>query len=188
MSYNYRLEGSLIPRSWVALLLLATLSFTLEVRASEPARAEQLDQLFFNLKQAPDEASAQVAENQIWKLWITTGNPAVDQLMRQAMDARRWYDFDKALSLLDQVVDMAPNYAEAWNQRATVYFQRGDYEQALEQVARTLELEPRHFGALAGRGIIRLRQGRPALAIQNIKAAMAIHPYLQERNLLPTQF
>ena len=162
--------------------------FNTEVLADEPTRVERLTQLFVSLKQAPDEASAQITETQIWRLWMTTENPVVDELMRQAMDARRWYDFDKALALLDQVVGIDPNYAEAWNQRATVYFQRRDYEKALEQVAKTLELEPRHFGALAGRGMIRLRQGSSALAIQNIKAAMAIHPYLRERNLLPAQY
>ncbi|MEH6473777.1 MAG: tetratricopeptide repeat protein [Halopseudomonas sp.] len=115
-------------------------------------------------------------------------NPDVDRLMGEAMQARRWYDFDKALLLLDQIVEIDPSYAEAWNQRATIYFHRGDYEQALEAVAKTLEREPRHFGALAGRGMIRLRQGSSALAIQNIKAAVAFHPYLRERALLPPQY
>ena len=175
-------------RSLVAILLFPMVLFCSVVLANEPTRAERLDQLFVTLKQAPDEGSARLIEHQIWKLWMTTGNPEVDGLMQQVMEARRWRDFDKALALLDRVVEIDPAYAEAWNQRATIAFQRGDYEKALEYVARTLELEPRHFGALAGRGIIRLHQGKSALAIQNIKAAMVFHPYLRERNLVPPQF
>lgn len=86
------------------------------------------------------------------------------------------------------MIEIDPTFPEAWNQRATIHFLRGDYAQSLADVATTLELEPRHFGALAGRGIIRLRQGKSALAIQSIKAALAFHPFLRERTLIPPQF
>jgi len=127
-------------------------------------------------------------EQAIWKLWMISGNPEVDALMPQVLEARRWGDYTKALELLDRVIGIEPEYAEAWNQRATLHFLRGEYEQSLAAVATTLELEPRHFGALAGRALIRMRQGRTALAIQNIRQAMEYHPYLKERALIPPQY
>ena len=101
-------------------------------------------------------------------------------MMRDAMRRRSSYDFDGALEVLNQVIALNPDYPEAWNQRATVYFHQQQYEQSLEDVARALELEPRHFGAMAGRGVIRYFQGKPALAIQNIQQAAKYHPYLKE--------
>lgn len=188
LQYNqvFVLEGSEmifpIPRLLVAGVLLAG---TVAV-AAESTRDTLLEQHFAELKQAQDEQSAREIEQEIWKLWMISGNSDIDALMQQALEARRWGDYDKALRLIDRVTDIDAGYAEAWNQRATIHFLRGDYEQSLADVARTLELEPRHFGAMAGRGVIRLRQGKSALAIQNIKAAMDYHPFLRERTLVPS--
>lgn len=168
---------------WICVLMSGALTVT-----AEPTQDALLDQRFAELKQAEDEVTARGIEQEIWKLWMISGNPEIDGLMRQAMEARRWGDYAKALTLLYRVTGIDPTYAEAWNQRATLHFLRDDYEQALADVARTLQLEPRHFGALAGRGVIRLRQGRSALAIQNIKAAMDYHPFLRERLLVPSRF
>ena len=170
------------------LMLISMLLVGAVAIAGELTRAELLDQYFAELQQAKDEPSAREIEQQIWKLWTTSANPEINAVMQQVMEARRWGDYDKALSLIDRVTEIDPSYAEAWNQRATLHFLRGEYEQALEDVATVLELEPRHFGALAGRGIIRLRQGKSALAIQNIKAAMIYHPFLRERTLVPQRF
>ena len=104
---------------------------------------------------------------------------------QQAMSRRQVYDFNGAIEMLNRVIERAPDYPEAWNQRATVYFFQQEYEKSLEDVARTLELEPRHFGALAGRALIRLSQFKPALARQNVIEALKIHPYLPERKLFP---
>jgi len=105
--------------------------------------------------------------------------------MQDALAARQRSQFDLAISLLDEIIEREPTYAEAWNQRATIYFMIGKYEKSLEDVAETLKREPRHFGALSGRGMIRLRQGRDALAWQNFEAARKIHPYIGGRQLIP---
>ena len=156
-----------------------------EVSPSVSAREITLEYRFRQLKRADNQIEASRIESAIWRLWLESGNQQVDQLLQQAIQARRWYDFDRALSLLDQIIGLSPTYSEAWNQRATVHFQRGDFESSLQDIARTLELEPRHFAALAGRGVIRLQQGDSALAIQNIKAALNYHPFLKERSLFP---
>ncbi len=153
--------------------------------AAEETRASRLDALFTKLAEAADEQTAFAVEHEIWILWTHTGNPDIDELMGEAMRRRGNYDFRGALEVLDRLVETAPDYPEAWNQRATVYFHLGEFENSLMDVAEALRLEPRHFGALAGRGVIRLQQGRPALAYQNILAAMEIHPWIRERSLLP---
>jgi tetratricopeptide (TPR) repeat protein len=149
------------------------------------AAAESLDDLFAALKQSPDEMSARELEDRIWRTWFQSGDEQIDELMQQAMQRRGVYDFNGAHELLDQVIDKKPDYAEAWNQRATVYFNQGEHEKSLEAIARTLELEPRHFGSMAGRAVIRLQQGKAALAYQNVVEAMKVHPYLKERAFFP---
>ena len=144
------------------------------------ASQDRLDELFVQLKNAPDEQTAREAENAIWLQWLTSGEERIDTMMRDAMRRRSSYDFDGALEVLNEVIALKPEYPEVWNQRATVYFHQQKYEQSLEDVAKALELEPRHFGAMAGRGVIRYFQGKPALAIQNVLQAAEYHPYLKE--------
>lgn len=153
--------------------------------AGEGADDAGLDALFVQLAAAPDEESAQLLEEEIWQVWTRHDDPAVQDLMDRALQYLRFGEPAAALPVLDQLVALAPDYAEGWNQRATAYFLLGEDERALFDIAEALVREPRHFGALAGRGLIRLRQGRTALAYQNIVTAMKIHPYLRERELLP---
>jgi tetratricopeptide (TPR) repeat protein len=144
-----------------------------------------LDNLFRNLKSAPDEATAKQYVNQIWRAWFQSGDAKVDELMQQAVKERQSSNYDGAIEILNKVIALKPDYPEAWNQRATIYYFKQEYEKSLEDVAKTLELEPRHFGALAGRGMIRFMQNKPALGIQNILQALEIHPFLPERSLIP---
>ena len=105
--------------------------------------------------------------------------------MRQAMRERSSYNFETALEIINEVISRKPDYAEAWNQRATIHFHQSKFEKSLEDIATTLELEPRHFGAMAGRAIIRLQQNKPTLAMQNVIEALKLHPYLREKALFP---
>ncbi|MGB0748375.1 MAG: tetratricopeptide repeat protein [Magnetospiraceae bacterium] len=150
------------------------------------ARADDtLDQLFARLKLAPDEATARDLENDIWEYWTTPEDPALKAAMTRVLQYMRWQEFTEAETLLNDIIAKWPAYAEAWNQRATVHFLRGDYEQSLEDIAETLAREPRHFGAMAGRAVIRLRQAKPALARQTVLEALKIHPWLRERQMFP---
>lgn len=144
-----------------------------------------LDQLFSDLKNTSDELIARKLENQIWKSWFASGDTSVDELMQNAMRKRRGYDFNGALEILNQIIKLKPEYSEAWNQRATVYFHQEHYEKSLQDIAVALELEPRHFGAMAGRAVIRLYQSKPALARQNIIEALKFHPFLKEKGMFP---
>ena len=86
---------------------------------------------------------------------------------------------------LDALIEDYPTYAEAWNQRATTYYMMQNFEASLADIDKTLELEPRHFGALSGQSLILLAQGKRDQALKAIIAALAIHPFLSERGLFP---
>ena len=147
--------------------------------------SDKLDSLFEQLKQAGDQVTARQVENEIWQTWFESGDKKIDELMRQAMRERSSYNFEAALEIVNEVISRKPDYAEAWNQRATIHFHQSKFEKSLEDIATTLELEPRHFGAMAGRALIRLQQNKPTLAMQNVIEASKLHPYLPEKSLFP---
>ncbi len=155
------------------------------IQTSAVASSTILDSLFMDLKHASSEAEARKLEQVIWRQWMLSGDEKIDELMQQAMQKRRSYDFNGAVEVLNKVIKQKPDYAEGWNQRATVYFQQEKYQESLIDIAKTLELEPRHFGSLAGRAAIRMRQNKPVLAIQNIIQALKFHPYLKEKVFFP---
>ena len=95
-------------------------------------------------------------------------------------------DLDLAASAeLDGVVAEYPDYAEGWNQRATVHYLLDNLDASLADIEKVLAIEPRHYGALSGRVLIYLKQGKHAEALRDMIAALAIHPYLSERRLFP---
>jgi Tfp pilus assembly protein PilF len=154
--------------------------------AEEPAaQSTERERLFEALKNAPTEKAGRAAERAVWEYWMAAGpTGAVRDKLRTAMDALSGRDFDRAMTLLDEVVAAAPEYAEGWNQRAFAHFLLGSLDDSLEDLDRTLELEPKHFGALSGKAIVLMRQGRVRLGQKALRKAVAIHPWLKERSLL----
>jgi len=138
-----------------------------------------LDFLFGALKAAPDEESAKHVEARIWALWTQTSSDTTALLMQRskvAMDAKQ---FDVALKLLDAVVKLHPEYIEAWNRRATLYYIQNDYQRSLENIEQVLIREPRHFAALAELGIIMQELGDDKRALDAFRKALAINPHLE---------
>jgi tetratricopeptide (TPR) repeat protein len=148
-------------------------------------RAAALDALFAQLRAAPDAATAQAIDDQIWSAWTTPADPDLATRMREILIARSTGKVPTALALLDELVVDYPDYAEGWNQRATLYYMVGDFEHSIADCAKVLELEPRHFGALSGRALMYLQLGQRALALKDMAAALAIHPFLSEAQLFP---
>jgi len=144
-----------------------------------------LDFLFAGLAKAKDEAIARRIANSIWQIWFKAPDADVKQLMQRVQFARRAGLFKQALADLDRVVQIAPDYAEGWNQRATVYFMMGRHGSSVSDIERVLRLEPRHFGALSGLGMIHMRAQNWKSAIAAFEKALEIHPFLNERSLLP---
>jgi tetratricopeptide (TPR) repeat protein len=137
-----------------------------------------LDTLFSALKIAPDEASAKAIEDRIWAIWMASDSDTCTLLMSRAKDATDDKDYDLAIKLLDAVIAIKPDYVEAWNRRATLYYINHEYGRALADIREVLAREPRHFGALAGLGLILQDIGDDKHALQAYEAALAIDPHL----------
>lgn len=144
----------------------------------EEDRAAALDALFAALA-ASGEQEWQPLQQQIMATWARSESPSMTLLLARATRAIEAKDYDTALLFLDDLVRLAPSYAEAWNRRATVYFLQQRYGHSIADIQRTLALEPRHFGALAGLGIILDRLDRDADAYRVFKRALEIHPHLE---------
>lgn len=139
-----------------------------------------LDFLFGALKAAPDEASAKHVEARIWAIWLQTPSDTAALLMTRAKAAMDAQQADVALKLLDAVIKLRPDYTEAWNRRATLYYLKNDYMRSLADIQQVLVREPRHFGALAGLGMIMQDLGDDKRALDAFRQALAINPHLEK--------
>ena len=147
-------------------------------KAQRGDRTRSIDFLFEALKAAPDDDSAKAIENRIWALWLSSGSDTADLLMARAKQATEAKELDLAIRLLGSIIEIRPNYLEAWNRRATLYFLKKDYSNSLADLRRVLALEPRHFGALAGLGTILSEIGDERRALEAFRRALAVHPRL----------
>ena len=143
-------------------------------------RTRGLDFLFGALKAAPDEDSARHVEARIWALWLQTPSDTAALLMVRAKAALDAQNIDVALKLLDAVIKLRPDYVEAWNRRATIYYLKNDYVRSLGDLQQVLTREPRHFGALAGVGMIMQDMGDDKRALDAFRKALAVDPYLEK--------
>ena len=143
-------------------------------------RTKSLDFLFGALKAAPDDASARHVESRIWAIWMQTPSDTAGLLMLRARAAMEAQQMDVALKLLDAVIKLRPDYIEGWNRRATLYYLQNDYGRSLADIAQVLAREPRHFGALAGLGMIMQDLGEDNRALEAFRKALAINPHLEK--------
>jgi tetratricopeptide (TPR) repeat protein len=139
-------------------------------------RSDMLDRLFARLRKSGAGPEATAIEQQIWKIWLTSDSPTAQALINQAMTAMSDRDLDAALKILNGLLKVHPDFMEAWNKRATLYFMQGRLEDSLADIAKVLDLEPRHFGALAGLGMIKESQGQSEAALVAFRAALALNP------------
>lgn len=157
----------------------------IDQRGSALAVERERARLFETLKNARSEQAGRAAEEAIWLFWMHNAPDAeTEALVSRAMERREAYDFEAARLILDEVVAGAPDYAEGWNQRAFIHFLQEKLDKALEDLDRALELEPKHFGALAGKARILMQQGRFELGQKVLREAVEIHPWLKERGML----
>jgi tetratricopeptide (TPR) repeat protein len=142
-------------------------------------RNRNLDFLFGALKAAPDDASAKAVEDRIWAVWSGAGNETANLLMARAKKAADDRDYDLAVRLLNSVIEIKPDFTEAWNRRATVYFLQRDYTNSIADIAKVLSREPRHFGALSGLGLIMQEVGDEKHALEAYRKALDVYPRLK---------
>lgn len=162
--------GSLVLAAGLALAAM------MPGRAADPV----LDGLFAKLQAARSPAEAQPLETQIWQTWMLGGGPGATSLMQLGVGALAQGNLPAALGLFDAIVTQNPGFAEGWNKRATVLYMMGALDAAAEDVEKVLRLEPRHFGALSGLGLIRVQQDRVDDAIAAFEKALAVHPQMEQ--------
>lgn len=139
----------------------------------------RLDSLFAKLKTPLSQVDAQIIESKIWIYWrLFPNNQSVETSMKTAIEIMQAGNLQKAELLLSQIINQEPQFAEAWNKRATIRYLRGNYKGSAKDIANVLLLEPRHFGALSGLGMINMQTGNWSDALQNYQAAFSINPNL----------
>ncbi|MFZ1813493.1 MAG: tetratricopeptide repeat protein [Rhizobiaceae bacterium] len=138
--------------------------------------AATLESLFDDLKHQSEPAKAQRIARQIWTKWNDSGSDTINLLMNWSAAAMRDKNNALAEDLLNQVIVLAPDYAEGWNRRATLYFTMADFSRSIADIERALQLEPRHFGALSGLGIILRRTGSEKKARDAWYKVLDIYP------------
>ncbi len=160
------------------LVTLSVASFSLLPQNVALAQENDLDDLFENLKTVGPEA-AQAIEERIWAEWSKSGSPTLDLLLERGQEALANENPGRAIEHMTALIDHAPEFAEAYNIRATAYFQQGLYGPSLEDIRTALALNPRHFAAMSGLGLILEELGYPEDALAAWREVVEIHPHQQ---------
>jgi len=177
-------------RKWstqgITALIMVSISLSLNTAAMAASRyGEELDGLFAQLAKAPSLESADQTIAKIWQLWTTDTTDSNNiRLMRRGiayMESGQWRE---AESIFSQIIDRDDGFSEAWNKRATVRFMLNDMNGSVQDIAQTLKLEPRHFGALSGLGMIHTLDGNFESALSIYEQILTIHPLNPEASRL----
>jgi len=167
-----------IPRLAQLLMVLCLSSaciFPLAADQTDP----RLDALFVALQEESSSNESVRIEQRIWAIWTLSGDQEVDVLMRQGIDAMNEGQLDVAIRLFGAATEKAPAFAEGWNKRATVLFYAGYPDESMHDIQKTLALEPRHFGAIAGMGLIFMQRQDWVSALRAFEQVLKIHPSAQ---------
>ena len=166
------------------LLLLIYLLFISPSNLTANEINEKLDNLFSDLKISSQQTSFEI-EQKIWKLWST--HP-IDQnltlLLAKGSEAVNNNQLNKAIDIFTKVIELDPNWAEAWNKRATVLYLLGEFQKSQNDIDKVLELEERHFGALAGQGLVNIQLKNYEKAIMSYKKAQEIYPTMKSPEIM----
>lgn len=144
------------------------------------AHAEPSDEMFEKLRNAPSDSEANDAAMDIWASWMESGSPTIDVIMERGVEAQMTGDYETARALYDRAILIDPDYAEAWNRRASLFLMDENYPEALRDLNEALRLEPRHFGAWAGLGMMFESMNAPQQALEAYREAIVIYPRMQQ--------
>ena len=176
---------SVLPISLAILLALGAAGFAQTAKRGEAALSPEspravLDGLFSELKRAGNEAAARRISQRIRQEMTRSGSATIDLLMVRANKSIDEKKYDAALDYLDEIVTLAPDYAEGWNLRATVHFAMDEYGRSMADLDRVLRLEPRHFGALAGMAAILRTTGHARAAAAVYERLLDVYPMMRD--------
>lgn len=148
------------------------------------AQTEPRQSLLENLARSTNQAQGRDAANALWLYWHKAPDETAQELLNAGVTAIRYGDYLRAEDVLSRLVTYCPTYSEGYNQLAFAYFLQRRDAPSLDLLEKALALEPAHFGALSGIGLIHIRAGKPALGQIFLRRAVAINPWLNERSLL----
>ena len=149
---------------------------------------ENLNILFEKLNAAKDLKTAEQVEKSIWNTWIThPHNEYLTNKLENATYSMNNRQYQLALKLFTDVIKEDPVWAEAWNKRATVFYLIGEFQKSQNDIDKVLELENRHFGALAGQGLVNIKLKNYEKAIESYKRALEIYPTMQSPEIMIKQ-
>ena len=137
----------------------------------------RLNNLFKKLNKTENQQEISDIIKDIWDIWYEVDDPKVIEYFEKGIQAMRIRNYPLAVRFFNNLIEEDPNFAEAWNKRATVYFMMGDFDKSMQDIIKTLELEPRHFGALDGMGLIFIHQGQYQQAIDVYDKMLEIFPF-----------
>mgnify|MGYP000433116380 FL=1 len=162
-------------------VILITLAFNFSGNISKADQNDpRLPKLFESLKSATDAKTAQVTASDIWRIWSEKpDDKRIAELLRQGTEQMNAGQLRRAEKLFTSVINAAPDFAEAWNKRATVYFLMGAYDLSKKDIAQTIAREPQHFGAWSGLGLVETHIGNYDAALKAYEKAARIHPFLE---------
>ena len=163
-------------KSFPVLLITALLASPLHADQNAP----ELDELFALLKGDIESTTAAAVSGEIWTAWLRHDDAEVRVLMEAGIRDMRANRLHDALRRFDAAIERAPDFAEAWNKRATVYYMMGDFDSSAADVVETLRLEPRHFGALAGQGMMSMQEKNIDQALLYFRRALDANPHLEQ--------
>ena len=138
----------------------------------------RLDPLFSRLQSTKEPREAAQIQEKIWDLWMYSDKEDLNALMKQGTFAMAARDFDLALESFNALIELAPDLAEAWNKRATLFYLMQNYEASVADVKKTLALEPRHFGAIVGMGLIYESLGDQEAALEAFRRGLKVNPHM----------
>ena len=158
----------------ISIIIFLFLSFT-SVKADQ--NDPRLNNLFKKLNKTENQQEISDIIKDIWDIWYEVDDPKVIEYFEKGIQAMRIRNYPLAVRFFNNLIEEDPNFAEAWNKRATVYFMMGDFDKSMHDIIKTLELEPRHFGALDGMGLIFIHQGQYQQAIDVYDKMLEIFPF-----------
>jgi len=140
----------------------------------------EIDKLFIQLKSANDFENSKKIEDKIWDLWIThPSKNSLTKLLADGSSAMMDNKLDTAYNKFTEVIELDPNWAEAWNKRATVLYLMGKYKLSQADIDKVLAIEERHFGALTGQGLVQTALKNYQKAIDSYIEAHKVHPFMK---------
>tara|TARA_B100001063_G_scaffold169338_1_gene158563 strand:+ start:1014 stop:1559 length:546 start_codon:yes stop_codon:yes gene_type:complete len=166
-------------------LILLFFIFCTSVNSKNLVQKNQLNKLFDQLEKVNNYKTAELLEKKIWSLWNEhPNNDKLTEKLEFGTELMQYGDYDYALKVFNNVLNTDPDWSEAWNKRATVFFLMNHYKESLDDIEKVLEIESRHFGALSGQARIFIKLQEYEKAISSLQTALNFYPLFKSGELI----